>query len=250
VNALCFKNIKRFRSLDSTFSYAQKWLRDSRPQEGSVILADFQTSGKGTGANKWESESGQNILLSMILYPHFLNVKNQFYLNKIFSLVILKTISHFTDSNNIAVKWPNDVMIDKKKIAGLLFQNNIVADRITSTVLGVGINVNQEIFPEHIPYPCSLKSVTGKNFDRDIVLDYFFQITEYYYQLLYGGAYDKINQEYLSNLLNFGVLATYFAEEKEFSGIITGISEFGHLEIMVNGKTKLFDMKEISFHLK
>jgi BirA family transcriptional regulator, biotin operon repressor / biotin---[acetyl-CoA-carboxylase] ligase len=241
------KNIKRFRHIDSTFSAARNWMESMHPKAGSVVLADYQTNGKGSGSNSWQSERGKNILLSMILYPDFLDADKQFHLNKVFSLALLATVKHFLSDEDIVVKWPNDLLVQKKKIAGLLFQNTIVSGKILQCIAGIGLNVNQIGFPDFFPSACSLASIAGNQFNRETVLEILLQHIEFYYNMLCSGGTEKIHDGYMSNLLNYEKQARYKSDGEFFTGTIKDITQFGQLEMMVNGRRKIFDMKEIEF---
>jgi BirA family biotin operon repressor/biotin-[acetyl-CoA-carboxylase] ligase len=244
-----FINIKRFSHLDSTFSAAQVWLDDNIPDEFSVVLADYQTNGKGAGSNSWESSDGKNILLSMILYPKFLFAKDQFQLHKVFSLAIFDTVKHFIPGGNVAVKWPNDILVEKKKIAGLLFRNTVESEMITTSIAGIGLNVNQESFPDYIPNPCSLKTTAGKAFDKEQVLIHLIDKIQYYYCLLKDGKFDYLDQVYLKRLFNYQKDAEYLIGDKKLHGQIVEVSNFGQLGLLAEGRLLFFDMKEIQFIL-
>jgi BirA family biotin operon repressor/biotin-[acetyl-CoA-carboxylase] ligase len=243
------KNIKRFRQINSTFSAARTWMETMPPEEGSVVLADYQTNGKGSGSNSWQSEKGKNVLLSMILYPDFLDADKQFHLSKVFSLAVLATVKHFLAGKEIVVKWPNDVLVQKKKIAGLLFQNTIVSGKIKQCIAGIGLNVNQIGFPVFSPPACSLASVAGNHFNRETVLEILLQQIDFYYNLLCSGGTEIIHNGYLANLLNYEKQAHYKSDGEIFTGTMKGITETGRLEMVIDGRRKIFDMKEIEFIL-
>lgn len=241
------KNIKRFRQIDSTFSAARNWLESNAPKAGSVVLAEYQTQGKGAGSNSWHSEMGKNLLLSMILYPDFLDAEKQFHLNKVFSLAVHATVKFFLPGKPVVVKWPNDVLVEKQKIAGLLFQNTITKGKITQCIAGIGINVNQIGFPAFSPTACSLKTMAGNHFNRESILEILLQQIDFYYNMLWSGNSEKIHTEYLLNLLNYQKQALYKSGNSLFLGTIQGTTEFGQLEMAIEGRKTIFDMKEIEF---
>ena len=210
-------------------------------------MADHQDRGKGIGTNSWESEPGSNLLLSMILYPTFLPAHQQFMLNKVLSLAVHQCVASQLPDNETRIKWPNDVYVGKKKIAGILTRNTITGSSLDVTIAGVGLNVNQTNFPVEIPNPVSLKITNGKDQDLELVRQSLINAIEHFYNLLYEGHFEAIDEQYLRVLLNYQESATYQAGPEKFTGRITGVDNFGHLMMLVDDKIKTFDMKEIVF---
>ena len=134
--------IKFHKELTSTNDQAFMLLKTINPVEGTVIYADFQKAGRGQKDNKWESEKGKNLLLSIILYPTSIRPEDQFYLSMAVSLGICDFIDSFFPGSKI--KWPNDIYINDDKIAGILIENSVMGETIESTIAGIGININQK----------------------------------------------------------------------------------------------------------
>ena len=134
----------RLREVNSTNAYIQSLSRDERLPEGSVVWADFQTAGRGQIGNVWESENGKNLTFSIVFYPSFLLAKHQFLISQIASLSVKETLDEFI--SGITVKWPNDVYWNDKKICGMLIENDLAGQYIYSSVIGIGININQAVF--------------------------------------------------------------------------------------------------------
>ena len=156
--------------VESTNDFLSRLLAKSDPKPGTAITADFQDSGRGRFGKKWHSESGKNLLLSVFLIPDFLRVSEVFFLNMLLSVSICSCLQKKLPglSDQISVKWPNDILVDGKKICGLLIQNGFSSDRIQSTIAGIGLNVNQlhfDDFPDGLQ-PTSMTLLAGKNFDR------------------------------------------------------------------------------------
>ena len=248
-NPLQFNNIRHYATLGSTNAVAEKWLTEERPPEGSVVLADYQNSGKGVGTNTWESAPGSNLLLSTILYPTFLPAHQQFMLNKVLSLAMHQCVAGQLPQHQILIKWPNDVYVGKKKIAGILTRNTITGSTLEVTIAGLGLNVNQTSFPKEIPNPVSLKMISGKDHDRRQVLQSLLKALGHFYDLLHSNHFYKIDEQYLRVLLNYEKPASYQAGQEKFTGRITGVDVYGHLMITVGEETKTFDMKEIVFKI-
>jgi len=238
-------NVVEFEELSSTNIMAGMLLTDGRPLEGSVILTRFQSQGQGLSTNVWESKPGKNLLMSMILYPIFVKPASQFLLHKISSLAVMETVKHFIQSENIFIKWPNDIYAGKRKIAGILTKNIISGNSIKSSVIGIGLNVNQESFSDKLPNPVSLKMITGKTFNIKQVLNKLCKQLEHYYNLLHENEALLIDDLYLKSLLNFKTTARYKTEGGIFSGEICGVTDFGRLQIRHGNKIREFDIKEI-----
>lgn len=240
-------NIVYYDSINSTNSEALLILKEKELPEGTVIRADFQTAGKGQKGNRWESERGKNLLLSIILYPSSVSPDQQFLISMSMSLGIYDFLTQYL--KDIKIKWPNDIFIRNSKIAGILIENTIIGPDIESSVAGIGININQEKFsPEIIPDPVSLKILTGKDHDTGLC---FRQLLNYldnrYKQLLYGDR-DLISKEYFSNLYRAGEWHFYKAEGIIFRGRITAVSVSGILTIEQEGrKYRKFLFREVDY---
>lgn len=136
--------------------------------ELTTVTAEFQTAGKGQRGNTWEAEEGKNLLFSFVLYPSFLEARRQFILSQIVSLAIKEELSRWSDE--ITIKWPNDIYWKDKKICGILIENDLSGHHIRRSIAGIGININQEVFNSDAPNPVSLKQITGKEHDRYEIL--------------------------------------------------------------------------------
>ena len=140
-------NIITLSKVASTNSYAQEQIEAGDLHEGDVIFTLNQESGRGQGVNTWESEAGRNLHLSLILEPNMIHASNQFVLTQMVSLAIVSVINKYVTANsnnpNVKIKWPNNIYVGDKKIAGILFQNYIKGNNIEYSIVGIGINVNQ-----------------------------------------------------------------------------------------------------------
>ncbi|MFW5705674.1 MAG: biotin--[acetyl-CoA-carboxylase] ligase [Bacteroidota bacterium] len=237
----------RLHETDSTNFEAERLLATSRPAEGTVILADFQQSGKGLGTNRWESRRSENILMSLILYPDFLPTESQFMLNKVTSLAVAACTKKFLPRAGIRIKWPNDIYAGYGKIAGILIKNTISGIAFQHAIAGIGLNVNQQSFSAEVPNPVSMAGIAGKPFRRGEVIDVLLAEFNRHYQLLKKGDYQLLDRKYLDNLLNYSRPALYNDGGQNFNGIIRGVDEFGHLRLETDAGMKLYAMKEIKF---
>lgn len=247
-----------------------------------------QTAGRGQMGNRWLAEPNQNLAYSIRLHPTFLQANEQFHLNKIVALAVHDLIdveisnfkSHYeARSNQISnedkeildskfqisserpsnfklqtrnsIKWANDIYIGDKKVCGILIQNSLSGSRLQSTIIGIGININQLDFPKDIN-ATSLRLETGQLFDLMPFVEKLTQCLEFrYLQLKSAINFNKIHEEYLSKMYRFGVDAIYrrMKDETVFMGKIVGVSPTGQLEIMSDRGLELFDIKEIKFEI-
>lgn len=148
--------------------------------EFTTVMAEYQTSGKGQRGNVWEAEKGQNLLFSFVLYPSFLEARHQFILSQIISLAIKEELGRW--SNEISIKWPNDIYWKDKKICGILIENDLNGHYIERSVCGIGLNINQNTFSSDAPNPVSLKQITGKEQDQGEILAHILKRIQIYYK--------------------------------------------------------------------
>lgn len=223
------KNIIILNEADSTNNYANNLIVSKQAVEGTVVLAYCQKKGKGQRGNSWESEAGKNVLMSIILFPDFMAAETQFMISKIVSLALFDFLQK--EINGISIKWPNDLYVDNRKIAGILIENSVKGHNLYSSVLGIGLNVNQEQFISNAPNPVSLKKITGKDYNIEILADKISSLVFEYYFMLKEGKTDWINSQYFDKLFRKNKWAKFRKEGLEFDARITGIGEFGQLKL-------------------
>ncbi|MDR0714573.1 MAG: biotin--[acetyl-CoA-carboxylase] ligase [Bacteroidales bacterium] len=236
--------IIRLQEVDSTSRHLIR-LSGDRLEEGTVVVADRQTDGRGQGNNRWESEPGKNLTFSILLYPVFVKGVEQFGLSKAIALAV----SDFTaqHAENVSVKWPNDVYLADKKLAGMLVENFMQGERITKTVAGIGVNINQERFSGEAPNPVSLCRATGRRFDTEDCLRQILQYIARRYEQLRTSP-DELHSDYIRRLYRFNRWASYQADGLRFKARITGVNRYGMLEmITADNRTKTFGFKEVVF---
>ena len=221
--------------------------RNIHPRE-PIIVAKKQSRGRGQSTNKWESEGGKNLTFSVILYPTFISVSRQFEISKAISLGVADFLSKYVDK--ISIKWPNDFYIDKNKIAGILMEYSIQKNLISSCIIGIGLNINQQNFFSNAPNPVSLTQLTGKTYPLEACLSELLENLNLRYQQLIDNDFVKIDKEYEELLFQKDILASYSAKGNVFKGKIIGVDEYGFLMIEDSDKQILkFDYKEVSFLL-
>ncbi|MCF8359286.1 MAG: biotin--[acetyl-CoA-carboxylase] ligase [Prolixibacteraceae bacterium] len=242
------KNTIKLDLTDSTNNYAIKNLDMGKWAEGTVVMARGQTAGRGQTNNRWESEYGKNLLLSIVFYPRFLPVQQQFLLSKIVALGISDTLSLYVE--NVSIKWPNDIWVSNLKIAGILIENTIMGNGIRSSVAGTGINLNQKKFTGNAPNPVSLIQLLKKPVDCEEFALLLFSNIEKWYKMLMNGETKIIDLTYLKNLYLIDEEAFFSDNKRKFKGKIIGVGNTGQLLIeRKNGIISQYHFKEVEFLL-
>ncbi|PLX03653.1 MAG: biotin--[acetyl-CoA-carboxylase] ligase [Marinilabiliales bacterium] len=241
--------INKFKTLDSTSKYLFDFISENESQEGLIIVANNQPNGKGNGDNKWESEEDKNLTFSLLLKPDFIDAEDQFSITQIISLSLLNALSKYLDSNSLRVKWPNDIYFSDKKLGGILIQNTIKGSKISNSVVGIGINVNQEKFISTAPNPVSIIQITNETVDRESLLkEILNDINDYYSRLMLFPSNSWLEKQYLEKLFQINELCSYKDKTGVFEGEIKGIDNFGRLIIeKKGGKQEKYGFKEVEF---
>ena len=230
---------------ESTNSLLKELSLKEKLPEGYLVYTDFQTAGKGQPGNSWESENGKNLLFSILIYPHNILITEQFILSQITSLAIKKVLDNYT--GDITIKWPNDIYWKEKKICGILIENSLLRYKIDKCIIGIGLNINQEIFTSNAPNPVSLKQITGKETDRDKILQ---NIHHQLITLYKNTDIENIKKEYHHNLYRKEGFHPYTdATTKEnFLARIEKVEPDGKLILITEkGERKEYYFKEVIF---
>ncbi len=214
--------------------------------EGTVIMADHQTAGKGQQQSGWHGQAGKNLTFSLLLFPDFLIADQSFSLLCAISLGVIKALQLIL-GDKTRIKWPNDIYYGQKKLGGILIENLLAKRSIKQSVVGIGININQESFPDDLPNPISIWQVLYK---KSVLKEVLLQICasiEFYYLKLKAGEFDDVKQEYLQNLYGLGQEIWFQTKEKTFIGKISTVNHLGKLGIQQENETEFFDLKEVKF---
>lgn len=228
----------------STNSLATELMRNKDLSEGTIVITDDQTAGRGQRGNTWEAEPAKNLTFSVIVKPSFLAAKDQFYLTMVVSLALREFLTSRL-SVEVKIKWPNDILVANKKICGILIENSLSVDTIQHSIVGIGLNVNQVFFS--ITGPTSMSLIAEHDFDLAWELNLLLEKLEGYYLQLRSGRKELLRQEYLNHLYWIGERRTFRSNDEQFNGMITGVGENGRLTILRDGKEISVDLKEISF---
>jgi BirA family transcriptional regulator, biotin operon repressor / biotin---[acetyl-CoA-carboxylase] ligase len=231
IQATIGKNLIFFDEIESTNEYANHLLAKTSPINGTCILTDFQTAGKGQIGRSWESAAGENLLLSYIFFPIRAVVADQFAINMAVALSIKHCISDYCDQ--VSIKWPNDIYVHNRKICGILIQNSISGQNIKNTILGIGINVNQMTFADWVPNPTSLRLETGHTFDK---MSVFVNLNKYlgpYLQWIDDGRHTEIIQQYNEHLYKKHLLSTFIMRDgSRMQGQVDHVDHSGRLNVV------------------
>ena len=243
------------QSIDSTNNYARLQIDTGLAKHGTTILAHEQEAGKGQRGKRWVSEKGSNIMMSMLVKPQPLPLTRQFHLNACVAVTIHEFFSLYA-GDDTTIKWPNDLYWQDRKAGGVLIEN-IVRSRDpiaigsgASTwdwaIIGIGININQTIFPTHLPNPVSLKQITGKSFDVIHLAHQLCEILNTNFMLLQDGGFEKIYNHYLEHLYKKDKKVMLKKGTRVFEAVIRSVSPSGKL-VVQHAIEEEFDFGEIEW---
>ncbi len=228
----------------STNEEAQKLLKSGDFIVGTTVISQHQTGGKGQRGNSWESEPGRNALFSVILDASFIPIKESFRLHMLTSLALHDTLFPIL-GKNLKIKWPNDIYYKNQKLSGILIENIIAKRNLEHSVIGIGININQEAFTS--PQATSIKEITQLDHEVNEVIEDLLCSLEARIKRLKGHPMDTLRREYERKMYRLGEVAKYTDPEGAFHGTIKGIDPSGKLQIEKDGRTALYDFQEVSF---
>ena len=243
------KDLRIFDKLDSTNAHLQDLIKSKQAAEGTVVWALEQTQGRGQMGTQWNSPAQVNLYFSILLCPRFLPVPKQFYLSKIAALALTETCRSL-GVNEPFVKWPNDLLIQGKKAGGILIENQVRKSLLDHSIIGVGLNINQKVFPENLTHAHSLGLALGKELDLYQVLKIVLKHFESFYLQLKAAKWDHIDQAYLQSLYGYGQPISFTTNSGEnCTATLMGVSPEGKILFSDNGKLKRYGFKEIRFNI-
>lgn len=229
--------------VSSTNDYAAELLKSGKAKHLQTIRTDFQSAGKGQKGSSWESERGKNLLASIILLPEQMEADKAFFISMAASLAITDALRPLVPE--VKIKWPNDIYFRKRKLGGILIENSIGHGRILSSVTGIGLNINQSRFPDHLPNPISLAQITGKSWPVETIFhsiyDSFRTRVAHLDKNLSG-----LKKDYTARLLGYQEFLDYSAEGEIFRARLTDVLDTGEIILVEKeNKKKKFGFKEI-----
>lgn len=241
--------IIKLDAIDSTNSFLKDLSVKSKVDDFTVVVTSSQTLGRGQMNTKWESEAGKNLTFSVFIKLEKLHIEAQTYLNFAIAVSLFEALSKY-ELPKLAVKWPNDILSDRKKICGILIENSLKGFYIESSVVGIGVNVNQDYFTEALPNAVSIKNIINEELDLDTVLKSIIENLKKNIVLLKEKKFSLLEEKYLQVLYKKNVPSMFKNTQNViFMGKIIGVNTSnGKLQIAFEDETiSEFDLKEVSF---
>lgn len=231
----------------STNTFLRDLQQKERQPEGRVIVADAQLAGRGQKGNSWETERGKNLTFSMLLYPSHLMASHSFVLSQAVSLAVVEIFEAV--GSDFFIKWPNDIYWKEKKIGGMLIENDLHGKYLDSSIVGIGLNINQQRFVSNAPNPVSLVQITGREFSLPEWLDRVCErIVFRYEQTKTIEGRKEIEQCYIDRLFRKKGYFPFKDEAGVFKACIKAILPSGHLVLLrTDGAERMYAFKEVEF---
>ncbi|MGE0635588.1 MAG: biotin--[acetyl-CoA-carboxylase] ligase [Bacteroidia bacterium] len=242
-------NVVDLDSAESTNNYALNLLREKQPFEGTVVRTFCQTLGRGQREKHWESADFSNLTFSIIFYPVFLSVNRQFQLSKAIALGASDFVKSVVKTENVKIKWPNDIYVGDKKIAGILIENAVSGNKISSAVIGIGLNVNQTTFSAEIHNPISLQMIIGKELNLEKCFQELCVSLEARYMQLKAGKENMINEHYHKALFGLNEQREFIIDSKIAIAEIVGVDELGRLKLNEGGNIDSYDLHHVIYKI-
>jgi BirA family transcriptional regulator, biotin operon repressor / biotin---[acetyl-CoA-carboxylase] ligase len=238
--------IVHLNSIGSTNAYALGLLNTNELDHETVINTRAQLQGRGQAGNSWESEPCMNLTFTLVLKPTYIQATEQFLIAQVISLAI----SEFLKLKKITswIKWPNDILVGNKKIAGILIENSVMGSVIQHSLIGIGLNVNQENFSSGVPNAISMKNITAIDYNLDFILHELLNCLHLRIEDLKNSTKEKLRNDYLNNLYLYNKWGNFSDGKNVFKGIIKDVLPTGELIIAdTHGKYLSFLHKEVIF---
>ncbi|MDR1517380.1 MAG: biotin--[acetyl-CoA-carboxylase] ligase [Dysgonamonadaceae bacterium] len=239
--------IIRLQETASTNSYLKELLKEDALADRTVVATEFQSAGRGQQGNSWFGDKGKNLLFSILVYPKGLLAKEQFILSRIASLAVKKTFERYVE--DVRIKWANDIYWQDKKLGGILIENYLQDNHIQSSIIGIGLNINQDDFPADLPNPVSLKQILYVDSDRNVVFDRILQEFFVLYDRLSQGETSPIEKEYMANLYRADGFYGFEDSAGRFQAEIVAVRPSGHLVLRTpdEKEDRVYAFKEVKF---
>lgn len=232
-------NFISFDSLSSTNEYLID-LSKKDANSWTVIHAKNQTKGKGYAGNEWKVVAGQNLTFSFLLKTDY-TFQEMIYFNEWVSSVISLFLQRY--STDTKVKWPNDIILNNKKVCGVLIEN-FRSNKVMNSIIGIGLNVNQTDFSQ-LPKATSLQKITDKIYDIKEIMTDLMSLFYEQYSILESKNFEQIHEKYLQNLFKKDQISQFRLNGKIINGVIKNVNDAGNLMIEINSVLKEFKHKEI-----
>ena len=221
-----------------------------------VVVAEYQTAGKGCGSNTWESERGKNLTFSVLLHPTEIRASWQFRISEAVSVALCETLERYfrplspSDSSpdsgeqEVTIKWPNDIYVGDRKICGILIENRLKGSTITDSIVGIGLNVNQRVFLSDAPNPVSIYQLTGEETDREALLETFLRELPKAFEM----EPEALAEAYRSRLYRREGMHRFQDDQGVFEAKVLNVLDDGRLVLLdAEGKARIYAFKEVQF---
>ena len=239
-------NIIKIKETDSTNHWLKEQSEKQFLEEGTTVMAEYQTAGKGQRGNRWESEVGKNITCSLLLYPDFIPVKQHFLLSEAVALGLKDAVEQYIQP--IKIKWPNDIYYQNQKIAGILIENELTGQIIGKSIIGIGLNVNQEQFSNAAPNAVSIKQILRKEINIDTLLEKMIYAILFRYNKLKTGNIESIISAYHDSLYRKSGFYFFLDQNGQFKAEIERVADDGFLHLITDtGEGRSYAFKEVIY---
>ena len=234
----------KLNAIDSTNSYLRLLSTENEVQDFTVIITEEQTKGRGQMGTVWQSEPYKNLTFSVFKDISEFKVKDSYAISMIVALALSRALKLYA-IKNVQIKWPNDILSEQKKVAGILIENVLKQGQLKNAIIGVGLNVNQTEF-NGLPQASSLKVVSGKNYDLDEMLHAFIQQLKDCFTEFSKTSFYTLKKNYEEQLFRKNKPSTFKdVEGNLFTGYIKGVSDSGNLQVLVEDEIiKEFEHKD------
>jgi len=236
--------IIKLDAIDSTNEYLKRLSKEANIEDYAIVVANEQTNGKGQMGAKWVSEKGKNLTMSILLKDVPIKKEGMFTLNILVALSVSKVLKNL-QVPNVTIKWPNDIMSDSKKVAGILIENSFRIEGTFTTVIGIGLNLNQTDF-DLLPQATSLKCITGIIYDVEETALQIRDSLKRSVPFLFEND-NSLWKEYHANLFKLNHPTPFETNDGiRFMGIIQKVNNEGKLEVLQeDDNIHLYEVKEI-----
>lgn len=238
----------KLNAIESTNDFLKELSKTNPLENFTTVMAEYQSNGKGQTGAVWVSEKGKNIIMSTLIKDVLKNSEQVFHLNVLISISIIQVLNELKVPN-LKIKWPNDIMSDAKKIAGILIENRFKSDASIESIIGIGLNVNQKDF-ELLPKATSLGLIMNKEFNLESLLEKIILQIKVNYQLINNDKVNELWEIYFSYLFKINQHMSFEDSNKNvFTGTILGVTREGKLEVKLqHNLIKTFGIKEIQMN--
>lgn len=235
--------VLEYEKVESTNTLAESFA-SGELKDKQVFLTYHQTQGRGQVGNKWESEPNRNISMTIVFKPEGLEAGKQFAISMVIALGCFDFVSRYV--NGCSVKWPNDIYVHDHKIAGILIEHRIGGMYIQSSLCGIGLNVNQEVFHSDAPNPVSLLQLTGKKIPLETVLTELLECIGRRYARI--GDYEWLEAGFMQHIYRAHGMFSWEDETGKFRAAVEGVDEYGQLKLKdTEGRMRIYGFKEVKY---